>query len=140
MHTTTQPAHQLVRMEPSVLPEKASAEPRRWWLATYAALLALGAWAGAAGLTAGFLPLPEKLEDRLPFGSPVLGGLALTLLVAVPGSVLTAMAWRGHPCDGPRRVMVGAETVSAPTAPTPPEVTLQNNRRHRRTASRSTAP
>jgi len=69
---------------------------RRPWLAAYAALLAVGAYGGALGLTTGFLALPRSLERRLPFGSPVLGAAALTLAVAVPATVLMVMAWGGH--------------------------------------------
>jgi hypothetical protein len=93
---TTGRTSELVRTTPATAPEETSAGPRRPWLALYAALLAVGAWAGAAGLVLGFLALPRTLEDRLPFGSPVLGGTALALLVALPASVLTVMAWHGH--------------------------------------------
>ena len=70
---------------------------RRPWLAAYAALLAAGAYGGALGLVTGLLSLPPELEQRLPFGSPVLGGAALTLLVALPATVVVVLAWRGDP-------------------------------------------
>lgn len=97
MNTTSRPTSVLARTVRSVPAEGVSGGRRRPWLAAYAASLALAAWAGAAGLALGFLALPEKLEHRLPFGSPVVGGLALVVLVAVPASVLTVIAWRGHP-------------------------------------------
>ncbi len=73
-------------------------EPRpRRAIALSAGLVAVSAWAGAAGLAFGFLGLPTRLEHRLPFGSPVVGGAALALVVAVPFTALTVMAWRGDP-------------------------------------------
>jgi hypothetical protein len=81
---------------PSLVPEKASREGRRPWLALYAAQLASGAWGGAMGLATGFLALPRSLEERLPFASPFIGGAALAVLVAIPATVLMLMAWRGH--------------------------------------------
>jgi hypothetical protein len=71
-------------------------EQRRPWLAAYAAQLAVGAYGGAIGLTFGFLQLPRHLEERLPFGSTGLAAVALTLLVGVPATFVTVMAWRGH--------------------------------------------
>ncbi len=68
--------------------------PRRG-LAVAAALVALSAWGGAAGLVTGSLALEGGLNARLPFHSPVLGGLALAALVAVPFTLLAASAWRG---------------------------------------------
>ena len=97
MTTTTRPTPTPVTTGPPVPAEQVRRTPRRAWLATYAAVLALGAWAGAAGLAIGFLALPETAESRLPFGSPFLGGVALAVLVGVPATVLTVMAWRGHP-------------------------------------------
>lgn len=70
---------------------------RRRALSGYAALLALGAYGGALGLMVGFLDLPTELDRRLPFDSPMLGGIALALVVAVPATVLTVLAWRGDP-------------------------------------------
>jgi hypothetical protein len=69
---------------------------RRPLLAAYAAQLAVGAYGGALGLVVGFLQLPANLEHRLPLGSPVVGAVALTILVALPATVVTVMAWRGH--------------------------------------------
>jgi hypothetical protein len=77
-------------------PEEAIAGLRRPWLALYAGLLALSAWGGAVGLATGLLALTRTLEERLPFGSPLVGGTALALLVAVPATVLAVMAWRGY--------------------------------------------
>lgn len=52
--------------------------------------MAVFAWAGALGLLFGFLDLKETTRD-LPFESPLLGGIALAVVVALP-MTLTAVA------------------------------------------------
>jgi hypothetical protein len=66
-----------------------------FWLAVAAALVAISAWFGAAGLATGFLEFPDRLARRLPFGSTVVGGLALAFVIAVPYSALAVLALRG---------------------------------------------
>ncbi len=66
-------------------------------LAAFAGVIALSAYFGAAGLMSGYLDLTGRLNARLPFESPVVAGMALALLVALPASALAGMAWRGHP-------------------------------------------
>ncbi|MGZ4794374.1 MAG: hypothetical protein ACXV8T_00625 [Acidimicrobiia bacterium] len=80
---------------------------RRPVLAVVGALDAVAAWAGAAGLVTGFLTLGRTVERRLPFGSPVLGGLALAAIVAVPSTALAWFAWRGDRRTGPVAVLSG---------------------------------
>ncbi|HEY5185488.1 MAG TPA: hypothetical protein VIM19_11430 [Actinomycetes bacterium] len=63
---------------------------RRTGLAGLAGLVALSGYAGALGLALGFLDLRAQVTARLPFASPVLGGFVLTVIVAVPSTVL---AW-----------------------------------------------
>jgi hypothetical protein len=63
-------------------------------LAVGGALVALTAWAGAVALMAGAVSLGFDLNRRLPWHSPVLGGVALMIVVAVPMSVLAVLAWR----------------------------------------------
>lgn len=41
------------------------------------------------------LSLGEVVTPRLPFGSTVLGGIALALVVGVPTSVVAWFAWHG---------------------------------------------
>jgi len=67
----------------------------RHGLAISAALVAISAFGGAAGLVTGSLSVGADLEQRLPLASPVLGGVALGLIVGVPFSVLAVLAWRG---------------------------------------------
>jgi hypothetical protein len=68
---------------------------RRVGVAGFAALIALSAYAGALGLVTGFLALGGTVNERLPLHSPVLGGIALALIVALPQTWLAWLAWRG---------------------------------------------
>lgn len=76
-------------------------------LAVVAGVNAVAAWAGAVGLVVGFLTITPRLEQRLPLDSPVLGGLALAAIVAVPLSVLAALAWTGDPRTPEAAVVAG---------------------------------
>ena len=64
-------------------------------LAGFAALNAVAAWAGAVGLATGGIDFGERTNDRLPFDSLVLAGVALAVIVAVPLTVLAWLAWTG---------------------------------------------
>jgi hypothetical protein len=65
-----------------------------------AALTALSAYGGAAGLVSGFLATDSTLDSRLPFASPVFGGLALACVVGVPSTLLAAQVLtRGNRFD-----------------------------------------
>ncbi len=66
-------------------------------LVSYTGFLAASGWLGAVGLVSGLLPLPHSLARRLPFHSPVFGGIALACVVAVPMTVLAVMVWRRRP-------------------------------------------
>ena len=81
---------------------------RRTGLAVFAGLIAISAYFGALGLILGFLDLGATVTARLPVGSPVLGGVALTVVVALPSSALAWLAWRGD-----RRTSVGAVVTGA---------------------------
>ncbi len=70
---------------------------RRLVLAGFAALNALAAWGGAAGLITGTLDFGDRINHRLPFDSLVLAGLALATLVAAPLTLLAWAAWNGRP-------------------------------------------
>lgn len=87
--------------------------PRRHrLLAAAACFVAVGAYFGAVGLVSGWLSLGDRLNERLPFGSPVLGGLALLVLIAVPYTVLMRQAWRGDGSTGATSIVVGATTIA----------------------------
>ena len=68
--------------------------PRRG-LAVTAGVVAATAYGGAVGLMAGVVSLGAELEQRLPFASPVFGGIALALVVGVPFTLVANAAWRG---------------------------------------------
>ncbi|GAA2092885.1 hypothetical protein GCM10009841_02050 [Microlunatus panaciterrae] len=67
--------------------------------AVVAALMAIGGFAGAVGLIGGgidFGPLQETIMDRVPLGSPVLAGLALTVAVGLPMTAAALTSWAGY--------------------------------------------
>ncbi len=84
---------------------------KRAGLAGFAAVIALSAWGGALGLSIGFLSLPATLNERLPFASPVFGGLALALVVALPATCLAWLAWHDDPRTGNAARSVGGLLV-----------------------------
>jgi hypothetical protein len=57
---------------------------RRPGLAGFAALNALAAWAGGIGLVTGGTDFGERINERLPFDSVVLAGIALATMVGIP--------------------------------------------------------
>src|SRR4051794_17606106 len=63
-------------------------------LTGYAGFVAFSACFGAVGMITGYLPVPPTLASRLPFQSPVFGGIALGCVVAVPATVVAVLAWR----------------------------------------------
>lgn len=64
-------------------------------LAVLALVVSVSALAGAVGLATGTLALSPDLNERLPFASPVFGGIALAVIVGLPFAVVALMAWRG---------------------------------------------
>lgn len=62
--------------------------PNRVALAAYAGFIALSAYFGSIGMISGLLPVGTTLAERLPFHSPVFGGVALALIVGLPASVV----------------------------------------------------
>lgn len=81
-------------------------------LAVGAAAVALSALAGAVGLIGGGLSIGLRLNERLPLGSPVLGGLALAAVVGVPFSVLATRAWKADSRTGFTALVAGAVLIS----------------------------
>jgi hypothetical protein len=80
---------------------------RRPGLAGFAALNALAAWAGALGLVTGGTDFGERINERLPFQSLVLAGLALATIVAIPLTMLAWSAWAGSPRTNDIALVVG---------------------------------
>lgn len=73
--------------------------------AALAAVMAVGAAAGTIGLWSGSVDFGEEITARLPWGSPLLAGAALLLVVAVPMAVAAVTSWRGDP-RAPQRLLV----------------------------------
>ncbi len=88
----------------------AAITPRRA-LGAFAGLNALAAFGGALGLITGALGLGE-LEARLPFASPVVGGLALAAWVGIPLTVVAVLAWRGDERLPAALVLAGGLLIS----------------------------
>lgn len=84
---------------------------RRPWLAVSAGLMAASALAGAAGLIGGFIDMGDRLNGRLPFGSPVVGGLALSMVVGLPFFLVASYAWRGDRRSGEAALVAGSLLV-----------------------------
>lgn len=80
---------------------------RRRWLAAFAAVNACGAWAGAVGLITGGTDFGDVINERLPFDSLALAGLALAAVVAIPLTVLAWSAWTGGPRTDGLALVVG---------------------------------
>lgn len=79
--------------------------------ATLAVLNTIAALGGAWGLASGVLDVGAVVRERLPFGSTVLAGTALALLVGLPNLVLALLFLRRHPAAGPASIAVGAGMV-----------------------------
>ena len=81
--------------------------PAHHGLAVAALVVALSAFVGAAELAGGGLSLGSKLNARLPFHSPVVGAIALALIVGVPFTVLALRAWYGDRRTGQTSFVAG---------------------------------
>ncbi|MBJ8341320.1 hypothetical protein JGU71_20760 [Antrihabitans sp. YC3-6] len=66
-------------------------------MATLTGTTAILAAAGAIALMTGVATLNDAAVGRIPFHSPVFGGIALALVVAVPMAVTTRLAIVGDP-------------------------------------------
>ncbi|MCG8915553.1 hypothetical protein L6E12_07120 [Actinokineospora sp. PR83] len=71
--------------------------PWRSVAVTATGFMALWALAGAVGLAGGGLDLGAEVEQRLPFGSPALAGLALLVVVGLPMTWTAVLTWRWSP-------------------------------------------
>jgi pimeloyl-ACP methyl ester carboxylesterase len=80
---------------------------RRRGLAGFAAFNAVAAWAGAIALVTGGTDFGEGLNHRLPFDSPVIAGVALATVVAIPLTVLAWSAWTGAARTDETALIVG---------------------------------
>lgn len=76
-------------------PAGRSLRARNRWTGVAAGLMAAAAYAGVIGLTGGSIDMGAAVNQRLPLHSPVLGGVALLVVVALPMTAAAVAAWRG---------------------------------------------
>ena len=60
----------------------------------FAGFIAVSAGFGSIGMISGLLPVKASLAARLPFHSPMFGGIALALIVGLPTGLVAALSWR----------------------------------------------
>jgi hypothetical protein len=77
-----------------------------------AGLVAASAYFGAVGLMTGFLAVSPTMAARLPFQSPVVGGIALALVVALPSTAVCVLSHRRHPRVREAAALAGCLLVS----------------------------
>ena len=80
-------------------------------LFVFTLLVALSAYGGSVGFWTGTLDMGHKLNQRLPLHSPVLAGLALTLIVGVPSTVVAVWLGRRDPRTAAALTVAGALLV-----------------------------
>lgn len=85
---------------------------RRRALGGFAALNALAVWVGAFGLVTGGTDFGERANDRLPFNSLLLAGLALAVILAIPLTLLAWSAWTGAPRTTDIALIVGLMLIA----------------------------
>lgn len=85
-----------------------SASTWRTALAVVAGLTAVAALGGAVALATGTSGMPADITDRFPFGSVVVGGVALFVLVALPMGVTTWLTIVGDRRAPQAAVVAGA--------------------------------
>jgi hypothetical protein len=86
--------------------------PNRVALAASAGFIALSAYFGSIGMISGLLAVRAPLAGRLPFHSPVFGGIALALVVGLPASFVAALSWRRHPRTPDATALAGLMLVA----------------------------
>jgi hypothetical protein len=80
-------------------------------LTTLTALVAVWAYAGAVGIIGGGIDFGPTVNDRLPWQSTALAGVALLLGVAVPMTLAAVAVWRGTPHAASAAVLAGLMLV-----------------------------
>jgi len=80
-------------------------------LGVFLGLVSLSAYGGVAGFLAGAIDMGPEITSRFPFASPVLAGMALLLVVALPTTVAAVAAWRGSPRAGDLTAAAGVLLV-----------------------------
>ncbi len=78
----------------------------------FATIVAVSAFGGTWGLASGTLDLGHTVNQRLPFHSPVFGGIALAVVVGGPAVIVAVLALRRDPrievaCTGAGFLLLG---------------------------------
>jgi hypothetical protein len=84
---------------------------RRHGLGAFLGFVSLSAYGGVAGLLSGAIDMGPEITSRFPFASPVLAGIALLAVVALPTTVAGVAAWRGSPRTGDLTTIAGVLLV-----------------------------
>lgn len=69
--------------------------------------MAVAGYAGVLGLVGGGIDFGPTITNRLPFDSPMLAGVALLLVVAIPMTAAGLAAWRNSPYCGNAAMAAG---------------------------------
>ena len=96
---------------PALVRDQPATEKRPTGLSVYAGFVAISAFGGTLGLVTGALDMGHELNQRLPFHSPVLGGIALAMIVGVPATAVARLAWRREARTGLASVVTGVLLV-----------------------------
>jgi hypothetical protein len=84
---------------------------RHPWLALGAGVVSVSALGGAVALATGSMAMGATVEDRFPFHSTVLAGVALALVVALPMAVAAYLSWTGRAHAAEVAIAAGALLV-----------------------------
>lgn len=80
-------------------------------LGAFLGLVSLSAYGGVVGFLSGAIDMGPEITSRFPFASPVLAGIALLAVVAVPTTVAAIAALRGSPRTGDLTTVAGVLLV-----------------------------
>jgi hypothetical protein len=74
-------------------------------------LMSAAALAGVVGLAGGGIDFGPEITSRIPAGSPVLGAVALGVVVALPMGVAAVAGWRRSPWTADLAVLAGGALI-----------------------------
>lgn len=97
---TREPVHPATATRPS---------PRD--LAVVCGLMSVAALAGVIGLAGGGIDFGPEVTSRIPAASPVLGAVALGLVVALPMGAAAVAGWRRSPWSADLAILAGAALI-----------------------------
>lgn len=80
-------------------------------VAVVCGLMAVAAVAGVVGLAGGGMDLGRTLTARIPGASPVLGAVALGLVVALPMGATAVAGWQRSPWTADLAILAGAALI-----------------------------